>query len=619
MMDREIQGRTEAQTWVLEVIMRMPLASAGDLAQFERLSQSRCGQILNGLHRQGLVVSVRVGATRPVQNRWFLTRAGIRKVVPKHRGMVPWPLGESGLKSLLRRLPMLEQVYMLAPGFLKDPEVTAPHRMILPQDPDEWVEPPTHTDLIGFEWLRSSTIHAVARYHEQIIVPWVWIGLWGPSPAWKEYEEGKHTLGLRYYDPHMYAGWNGPPHLTQPSAWALVGVDTWALERGSLALPQGAPKTYCIDGQRYGPLHLEASVLEVYDQKPYGPMGIPERIVTWVKKDPVMAALNGTVPFKAAKFVEEWPAAKAVDIASWCGQPPSKMRKVLRRLVEAHVVSTFDGHSYLGEEGIKAAARRDRVSSNTVRKRLGKFIGESDHSRKQYRVHDRKMAQMAIFWLRCGLDCAGGWRGEVVVPGTVTLAPDARLYMAGNGEKQGWYFVEYERSATAPSQVIHKLEGYRTFADVNIMIPLMVVCDRKDAEEVFWDVGGDLDLVTTTYDTVMKGDSLLHRLMYRGTDGPLLVLGPLEEARGDGADEEEVTVPAEMADQGEVVVDVPSGDPRDEDPGSFYEDELIWDEEPWDADEFIYDEPADTPEPPWGKKGFYDWMFERDRSRNRPG
>ena len=205
------------------------------------------------------------------------------------------------------------------------------------------------------------------------------------------------------------------------------------------------------------------------------------------------------------------------------------------------------------------------------------------------------------------------------MPGTVTLAPDARLYMAGNGEERGWHFVEYERSATAPSQVIHKLEGYRTFADVNIMIHLMVVCDRKDAEEVFWDVGGDLDLVTTTYDTVMKGDSLLHRLMYRGTDGPLLVLGPLEEARGDGADEEEVTVPAEMADQGEVVVDVPSGDPRDEDPGSFYEDELIWDEEPWDADEFIYDEPADTPEPPWGKKGFYDWMFERDRSRNRPG
>ena len=108
---------TPGQMWILRTLVDMPLASAGDLALWEAHSQSRCGQILNGLHKKGLVGFVRLGATRQVQQRWFLTRAGIRRVRPRHEGQVPWPITESGLKNLVGRLPMLEQIYVAAATF----------------------------------------------------------------------------------------------------------------------------------------------------------------------------------------------------------------------------------------------------------------------------------------------------------------------------------------------------------------------------------------------------------------------------------------------------------------------------------------------------------------------
>ena len=134
-------------------------------------------------------------------------------------------------------------------------------------------------------------------------------------------------------------------------------------------------------------------------------------------------------------------------------------------------------------------------SSKTIRRRLGRFIGESDHSRRQYRIHDRKLLQKVNFWRSLDVEVAGGWRGELVVPKVTTLAPDARIHMHGTFARDVWHFLEYERTAVTPSQITAKLEGYQTFSYANLPIPLVVICDRVEAEERFWAIGAGLDFV----------------------------------------------------------------------------------------------------------------------------
>ena len=536
-----ISDMSPGQVWVLRKLVHIPLASAGDLALWEVYSQSRCGQILNGLYKKGMVGFVRLGATRQVQKRWFLTRAGIRHVLPRHNGNVPWPITESGLKNLVGRLPMLEQFYVAAATFTSNKMIRPPSSMFQSPDPNEdYIEVPTDLPIESFRWLRSSTVHAIAQYHDQIIVPFVWAGLWGLSEAWENSEGQQHLAGLdcRRLGRYRFSHYSDD---IEPSAWAVVAMDLWAADEADTINDQPDHVAIYVEGEQVVPVQLDPCAIGISDVKPLGRMGIPERLVRWVEDNRVVAALNGSLAFRAATLVEEWPAGKLADVAKACGESKSKTRKVLRRLVDAQVLAVFDGQYYLGEEGIKAAARRDRVSSKTIRKRFGKFIGESDHSRRQYRIHDRKLLQMVNWWRSASIPVVGGWRGEVVVPKYVTLAPDARIYMNGNFGEYNWHFLEYERSAVTPSQITNKLEGYQTFSYANVPLPLVVICDRAEAEERFWAIGAGPYMVTSTYDRVMRSKNILDRDTFMSSGEPVRVWGDTDDPP-DAAD------PSDLAD-----------------------------------------------------------------------
>lgn len=88
-MYSRISGRSPGQVWVLSTLVHIPLASAGDLALWEVYSQSRCGQILNGLYKRDLVGFVRLGATRQVQNAGFSPGPGFDTCFPVTMGTYP--------------------------------------------------------------------------------------------------------------------------------------------------------------------------------------------------------------------------------------------------------------------------------------------------------------------------------------------------------------------------------------------------------------------------------------------------------------------------------------------------------------------------------------------------
>ena len=212
-------------------------------------------------------------------------------------------------------------------------------------------------------------MHAIAKYDPQITVPFVWAGLWGVSEAWENSEGQQHLAGLDCYRAEYSTYYTD--HI-EPSAWANRG--RWICGpagQADTAIGQPEHTAIYLDGKHIAPVQLKPCEISISDAKPLGNMGIPERLVKWVADNDVVAARNGSLAFRAATLVEEWPAAKLGDVAEACGESKSKIRKALRRLVDAQVLAVFDGQYYLGEEGIKAAARRDRVSSKTIRRRLG--------------------------------------------------------------------------------------------------------------------------------------------------------------------------------------------------------------------------------------------------------
>ena len=437
-----------------------------------------------------------------------------------------------------------------------------------PHPDDDHIPVPTDLRIKWFRWLRSSTVHAIAKYDPQITVPFVWAGLWGVSEAWENSEGQQHLAGLdcsraeyiTYYTDHI-----------EPSAWAIVAMDMWAAGQADTAIGQPEHTAIYLDGKHIAPVQLKPCEISISDAKPLGNMGIPERLVKWVADNDVVAARNGSLAFRAATLVEEWPAAKLGDVAEACGESKSKIRKALRRLVDAQVLAVFDGQYYLGEEGIKAAARRDRVSSKTIRRRLGRFIGESDHSRRQYRIHDRKLLQMVNFWRSLDVPVAGGWRGELVVPKVTTLAPDARIHMKGNFSRDTWHFLEYERTAVTPSQITTKLEGYQTFSYANLPMPLVVICDRAEAEERFWAIGAGPYMVTSTYDRVMRSKNTLDRITFMSSGKPVWVWGDSDDppAAADVADsfswnvEPDAAEMAAIADRYEIIYPTEPPDPNE--------------------------------------------------------
>ena len=81
----------------------------------------------------------------------------------------------------------------------------------------------------------------------------------------------------------------------------------------------------------------------------------------------------------------------------------------------------------------------------------------------------------------------------------------ARLHSEAHGDQ--WYFLEYERSADRLDTIERKLEPYLILAASSppVLVPLLVVCQEPEAEELFWRVGGHLPMYTTNYPEATRG------------------------------------------------------------------------------------------------------------------
>ena len=291
------------------------------------------------------------------------------------------------------------------------------------------------------------------------------------------------------------------PREARPSAWVIIGLDHWATQVAYQEIAPGEgpyTKMVFVNGEELctGFIALPSDD-RIVESNPDRDVGEPARVLRRLEENDQEAAINGKFPFGVFRTISEFHGCTATQVARLQGNADDET-PVLRRLVAADLVVVLDGRFYLTERGWRRALKIDRVYGGRAKNLLASFITEEDHTRKRYRRHDAAVIDLADRFRRHGMPAANGWRAVLNIPDVTQVAPDLVVCVGDGPFGNAWYYLEFERSATDPAAVERKLRPYFRMMDTGVSLPLLVVCEQRTAEEVFWSKGRGLRMLTTT-------------------------------------------------------------------------------------------------------------------------
>ena len=295
-----------------------------------------------------------------------------------------------------------------------------------------------------------------------------------------------------------------PDQEVEPSAQIVVASDAWARELARQTLSSDTPTLFCTpDGQCTPAVELRPSRDLVSDPADHPTVGRPETLNLWLRDNPDMAAIDGRTAYRPFMTVAQFPAMRASWLAEVVKGSPPEVRRHLRRFVETGLVAVFDGRHYLSELGMKRAANMSRVLPGIIRSRHGPYLD------RWYREHEQRhndgVNRLVVQFAREGVEAVAGWRGEVNVPGLTQVRPDLLVLVQQGPFGEGAHFIEFERRAVQPWQVVEKLGPYRRMAGTGRALPLLMVCETEMGEENFQTDGGRLPMLTATLERTLAG------------------------------------------------------------------------------------------------------------------
>ena len=504
---------------LLHCLFRAPFSSPNDLSGWGHLTLSQCQKGLQQLRKDGLVMQFTMGIWDRAKARWCLTEAGIDHCQQMLYEDTPWPVTESGLRTLTGRLFMMEQVYALLPVAMN---TTAGH---LPES-DAGRAGPEHR-VTRFRWLAGTGVQAVAEYDGAWSVAFIWAGRWNSAV------DLSRKLGNRFDDlePVAPEGWweeGGEPEAFpwEPSLWCVIAEDAWAAhvafrELLAIGVDRERIRVVAPDVETRLPAQIPWAVGDVAERAGIAQLRRPARIRTWLANAQYQA-LNVRLPYRILGTVESWPACRLSHISRICRETNSKVKPALEMLMEVGLVVEFDGHHYLTDAGLLWASRRDRVHISTVRAKFSSFCTEDSHNRKRLVRHDSGLANLASRLTDQRVPVFPGWRATTDLSGLTQLGPDAVVRMHSTEYGDEWYYLEYERSADARDTIERKLRSYLILAESNppMLVPLLVVCQKPEVEATFWSIGGHLPMYTTHYREATRGALVGAQTVWRQNGHP---------------------------------------------------------------------------------------------------
>lgn len=509
----------------------MPLASSRNLAAILTDDVRRVRARLSSLRRAGWIERTSVGMTEPRQQRWFVTGQTARALythddvrasldddpppspfsdrLPTNAATseahehLPWTATSRGVRACVRRLAALELLYRLAPGLLHSgwlhaPDIDAAHR--------------SDSRMTDFRLLRyGGWFHAVAHYGEHYWVTFTYVGLHATERALRR-KRAHRFWGLDAYasehDAHERAVdrvfYGDPTYEVTPSAEVILTADAWAAHLVQREFARSTRPLICTPEGLWGdPVELRPSGDRVSD--PIQPMevGHAERQARWQRINADAMAITDSLTYATFMAIAQFPAMRHGDLSRLLGAPQRSVGSALARLAEVGLIDRFDGRCYLTERGWRRAANVSRLLASALIRRHGAYLLPAFLHRQRH--HDAGVNGLVLQFAAEGAAAFAGWRGEINVPGVTQIRPDLVVLVADGPLGGGAYCLEYERSATTPSEVIEKIRPYRKCAAVGRHVPLLMVCETEQAAERFAEYDTLVPLLVTHKAAVEAG------------------------------------------------------------------------------------------------------------------
>ncbi|WP_419863844.1 hypothetical protein [Candidatus Poriferisodalis sp.] len=513
----------------------MPLASTSNLVPILALGEPQLRAKFGRLQRAGWLASMSVGMIERQQQRWFLTSqaaealylhdraqahgtavsCAAEQILSPDTGTLPgepvlgsrervqWTVTARGVRTCVRRLAWLELLYRLAPrllfsGWLRVPPGVAPGVGDLA--------------MTEFRLLRhGGWFHAVAHYGERYWVTFTYVGLHATERSLRR-KRAHRFWGLDAYssdhDAHERAAdrvfYGDPTYDAVPSAQVILAADSWAAQLAQREFARDAWPLICTpDGLWGDPVELRPSSDRVDD--PVTPMevGRAEKLKRWRKYNADTVAIAEPLSYAVFMAVAQFPAMRGSQLSSLLSTSPRRIDAVLTALDEVGLIDRFDGHCYLTERGLRRAANLSRLLARALIRRHGAYLIPTFRHRQRH--HDDGVNRLVLQFASEGAAAFAGWRGEINVPAITQIRPDLVVLVTDGPLGSGAYCLEYERSATTPSEIIDKIRPYRKCAAVGRPVPLLMVCETEQAAERFAEYDSLLPLLVTHTAAVEAG------------------------------------------------------------------------------------------------------------------
>lgn len=535
---------------LVRIIGRMPLASAPNLAAILTDDVRRVRAQLGSLRQAGWIAPMNVGMTEPRQQRWFVTSQaaqalyahdGVRATadrdppptpfsdrvpadpaVTNGREYLPWTATSRGVRTCVRRLAALELLYRIAPRLLHSGWLRVP---------DSDTAGRRDVGMTDFRLLRyGGWFHAVAHYGEHYWVTFTYVGLHATERALRR-KRAHRFWGLDAYasehDAHERAVdrvfYGDPEYEATPSAQVILAADSWAAHLAQREFARSARPLICTPDGLWGePVELRPSGDRVDD--PVTPMevGRAERLRRWQRTNTDTMAITDSLTYATFMAVAQFPAMRRGELSRLLGASQQSVGGALANLVEVGLIDRFDGRCYLTERGLRRAANVSRLLASALIRRHGAYLLPAFLHRQ--RRHDGGVNQLVLQFAAEGAAAFVGWRGEINVPGVTQIRPDLVVLVADGPLGSGAHCLEYERSATTPSEVIEKIRPYRKCAAVGRHLPLLMVCETEQAAERFAEFDTLVPLLVTHTAAVEVGRLTGDITAWRRRDGDAVSL-----------------------------------------------------------------------------------------------
>ncbi len=519
MLDWEFQNRkvTSTKAWLRDLMLirwllwMMPLLEPKEMACVTGFDENRCYKLLRELMAKKLAIRQAMGRHKGKRFRYWLTTRGARLVADETGMEVPWQVTERGIAWLVRRLPIVEAFYDLAPNLLRHEGVKLSPVVALTTEPDgsgDTAEFTPDLKICDFRWIEKGEIHAVVVYENRAWFPLVWVGTMVSESELKR--DG--TLAVEQLADRGL----------EPAGWVVVGSDHLAARLAAEFWPVDNVLAASTDGRVEWEMRPEPFTLPLSEKATSARLGRPENLVNWWNKDskqykPEMGALDSPMHYQIFRFVAEW-----------CGPTPAHLerrfgesyRAAVRELRKAGLVAKIGGAFYLHSLGELTVAHMDRVSPQSVKGRLDVYLKKDGVYRNQQQRHNRSLLDVVQKLSDQGVYAYAGWRVRRTARDGTQVVPDAAVYLKRRDELSIIAFMELEFTARTPLRIERKRGPYLTVQwDRMEPIPSLWLLADAEMEERYRRHGLPSEpILTAVLDDFLKSGSSYSEPNWRNGD-----------------------------------------------------------------------------------------------------